>query len=109
MIDIQEPLFGGAKNQGIFTSPAMRVAMRVLARMEQRAIAAQVLDDRRVSLEYVLSSPLTSIGGKNSFVVNWSEWLKPILRAHHEVLVTMTGSSMDQTRTGISRHVVAVH
>src|SRR5262249_33219325 len=72
MIDLEEPLLGRAKNQGILASPAVRVAVCVMARREQRATLAQVLDNTIVGLKYILSRPLARLGRKPALIIDWS-------------------------------------
>ena len=49
MVDVDEPLLGGEKNQRIVASPAMRIAVRERLAVQQRADLLQMLDDQRDS------------------------------------------------------------
>src|SRR5271169_7237865 len=109
MIDTHEPLFGGEENQRILAAPAMRIAVRELERMEQRAGRTQFLDDRVVGLENILAYPLAAVGGELAGRVDRRKRLEPVLRADHEIFVAMSGRGMHEAGAGVGRNMVAVH
>ena len=109
MIDAHEPLLGGKKNQRILAAPAMRIAVRELVRVEQRADCAQFLDDRIVGLEDVLPRPFAAIGGELARRVDRRKRLQPVLRADHEIFVAVPGRGMHEAGAGVRGDVIAVH
>ena len=62
-----EPLLGGAKDHRIFAAPAMRITVRQLFFLEQRAVLSQFLNDAWISFEYRLALKIAGFGSKFAF------------------------------------------
>ena len=109
MVDAHEPLLGREKNQRIVASPAMRIAVREILRVQQRADGAQFFDDRIVRLEDVLPFPLAAVAREHSAAVDRSERLDSVLLADDEILVAVAGRGMHEAGAGVGGDVIGVH
>ena len=103
-----EPLVGGAEDDGLMATPAMRVAVADLARSHERALLAQPIDDDGVGVIGIQTRERAGILGEHAIVVDGHEDGDIELQAHQVVVLAVARSSVDATGTGVERDVVAV-
>ena len=103
-----EPLVGGAEDDGLMATPAMRVAVADLARSHERALLAQPIDDDGVGVIGIQTRERAGILGEHAIVVDGHEDGDIELQAHQVVVLAMARGGMDATGTGVERDMVAV-
>ena len=110
MINVNEPLLGGAEDHGIVTAPAVRIGVsQPSCRPHQDATALQQFNNRLIRLEDLLSHVLRKTFGEFPGVSNWAIDFQPVLYACKVILAPMPGRSMDATRPVLGGHVVCEH
>ena len=103
-----EPLVGGAEDDGLMAAPAMRIAVADLARSHERALLAQPIDDDGVGVVGIQTRERAGILGEHAVVVDGHEDGNVELQAHQVVVLAMARGGMDAAGTGVERYMVAV-
>src|SRR5260221_13707556 len=91
-IHFDEPLLGGAKDDGIVATPAMWIAVLVRMMTEERAVIGEKFDDDGVGFEDVFAFVFRQAFGVNAAVVERSGGFEIVLFAGVEVVDAVGGS-----------------
>ena len=87
----------------------MRIAVREILRVQQRADRPQFFDDRPVRLEDVLPFPLAAVPREHSAAIDGSERRQAVLSADDVILVAVSGRGMHEPGAGVGGDVLGVH
>ena len=90
-----EPLRRRAKDDWIFTTPAVRVAVLITFRMQQHSALAKKFDDLWICLEYIFAAKVFDIEEEISRIVDRTIYLKPVLLPDMKVIRAVSGRSVD--------------
>src|SRR5580765_5505100 len=94
-VHIYEPLLGGAEDDGIVATPAMRIAVLVGMMAEERVVVGEKLDDDGISFEDVLAFVFGQAFGVDATIVERSSSFQIVLLAGVEVVDTVAGGGVN--------------
>jgi hypothetical protein len=106
VIDIDEPLFGGAEDDGVVAAPAVRVAVKDVGAAEQRAARGDQIDDGLVGLENGLAVVFGQAVADASGIVDVAGLIEAVARAGVEVVGAVGGRGVDGAGSLIGGDVV---
>src|SRR5262249_4821449 len=101
-----EPLLGGAEDDRVLASPAVRVAVLDRPRGQEGPRRPQALDDARVGVEDPRAGPLRNLGCEASVRVDRRQHLEAVAEPGLVVLVPVAGSGVDAARAAVEGDVV---
>ena len=104
-----EPLRRGAENDRGLVSPAHRVAVTELRRLDQGSVLFQHLDHMLVGLEHMLTLEQRRTGDKAAIAADRVVHRQPVTLADNVVIHTVAGCRVHRTGTSLERDVVAQH
>ena len=102
-----EPLVGGAEDDRLMATPAMRVAVVDIDVSDERSLLFEPLDDLRIGLIGVKASEQGHVVGETTVVVDRHDGLDAELLSHQVVVHAVAGSGMDRASAGVEGDVVA--
>ena len=87
----------------------MRIAVREILRVQQRADRPQFFDDRSVRLEDVLPFPLAAVSREHSAAIDGRERCQAVQFTDDVILVAVSGRGMHEPGAGVGGDVLGVH
>src|ERR1700684_2128986 len=109
VVELDEPLFRSAENNGLVAAPAMRIAVREFLLCHQHLTVFQQRNNCWIrfenSLAFIRRQPLH----KSSVVIQRSIRLQTVFLPGREVFGSMTWSGMHASAALLQRHIVRQH
>ncbi len=105
VIDFDEPLLGGPKDDRIVTPPTVRIAVRKRCVMKEGADLLQLLDDLGVGIEDALALPFGHVGRKAPLGIDGAVRIEAGLLTGVEVVRAVPRGRVHATRAVGQRHV----
>src|SRR5437867_5471994 len=97
LIHRYEPLWSSAKDHRILTTPAVRITLFVVFRKQQHALLLHEFNNVRVGVKHSLTSEVFNFRSESTGVVDRTIDIQSVTFADHEVVVTVTGRSVNST------------
>src|SRR5262249_56551594 len=105
-VEGDEPLLGGAEDEGVLAAPADRVGVRLLARLDEHALLAHEVDDRGVRLEYLLAREVLDLGQEAARLVHRAVDVEPVADAGQVVVPAVAWRGVHDPRARVEGDVV---
>ena len=104
-----EPLLGGAEDDGIVAAPAVRIRVLELFGMQQRAALLQQFDDGRIGVPDLQAVVLRQAVAQDAVFVHVAGGVEPVLHAGGKVFRTVRWRGVDHASAGVHGDVIGQH